>query len=142
MSNPRRLADYEAAGNAPRDRDDDALAANIARLRRTRRLSQKALAEAMRNHGQDHWRQTTASRVELGQQRLTGAEVVALQKVLGNEVIAGTELDALLKVSYPAVRDEAARRALAEAEAALTGALGVIRELRAVYDNDEKEAQS
>lgn len=142
VNEPRRWADYEAAGNAPHDRDDDALAANIARLRRSQRMSQAKLADAMRAHGQTHWHQTTASRVELGKQRLTGAEVVALQQILGDEVIAGSELDALLKLAYPAVRDEAARQALADAEQALSGALAVIRELRAIYDNEAKEGQA
>lgn len=119
--------------------DDAVMAANVMRLRKARGMNQTALADAMRAAGQGHWRQTTVSRVELGKQRLTGGEVMALQKILGNEVIDGTAMDTLMKVSYPRVREDAARRALAEAEQALAHALQTVQQLRALYTDDNQE---
>lgn len=135
----RRFEDFIAGDEAPSGQDDDLLAANVARLRRSQRLSQAALAEAMRAQGMTHWHQTTASRVELGRQRLTGGEVLALQKILGNEVIAGTELAGVTALAYPAVRSRLAQQALAQAEDALTQALNTVRELRAMFNDEQKD---
>lgn len=134
----RRWTDYEHA--AAEDTPDDAvLATNVARLRQAAGMSQTALADAMRAEGQDHWRQTTASRVERGRQRLTAGEVLALQRILGPDVIHGTAMLATMTAGHPLLREEAARRALAEAEAALAQALATVQALRALYSDDDTD---
>lgn len=132
-------SEYVAAGDAPADDDDRVIAANVARLRKAQRMSQDALGAAMRDAGQAHWRQTTVSRVENGRQRLTAGEVLALQQVLGPDVIGNTSMLADLQAAHPHVRDLAARKALADAERALAQALATVRELRALYDDEDKD---
>ena len=57
--------------------------AEIRAAREAARMSQNALAEAMRRAGQEHWRQTTVSRVERDIQRLTVDEWFAIRDVFG-----------------------------------------------------------
>lgn len=67
-------------------------------LRKAAGLSQGELAERMRDEGRSNWWQNTVSRIELGRQAVvTLADIMALQKILGTEVVEGTELSAAMK---------------------------------------------
>lgn len=65
---------------------------NMRRLRKAAKMSQGALAEKMSEQGRP-WHQTTVSRIEVGSQDLDSLEdVIALQGILGPELIDGTPL--------------------------------------------------
>ena len=71
----------------------------MTRLRERREaagLSQVALADAMRNAGMDHWRQTTVSRVERGTQGVKPWESAALDKILGATTSDAARIEATL----------------------------------------------
>ena len=115
--------------------DNETIAANVASLRKAQGMSQAALADAMRERGQDHWRQNTVSRVETGKQSLSVGEVIALEEILGGPLMRGTEFNARFKeFSAHVVRAGTAKR-LKRADEALTSALEEIRELRWVHDD-------
>jgi len=59
----------------------------IAYFRKRLAMSQQTLAKFMREHGQDHWRQTTVSRVENGNQTIDVSERRALAQILGNDIL-------------------------------------------------------
>lgn len=123
------------------DTDDGVVGANVSRLRKRAGLSQTALALAMREAGQTHWRQNTVSRVETGRQSLNVGEFRALSEILGN-VLEGTPLgDRLAEAGRSLVRNIVAVRlrnaetALGKVETALAQALDEVRTLRYVYDD-------
>jgi len=65
---------------------------NMRRLRKAAKMSQGALAEKMSEQGRP-WHQTTVSRIEVGSQELDSLEdIIALQGILGPDLIAGTPL--------------------------------------------------
>ncbi len=66
--------------------DMERIAWNIARLRKRAGMSQEALARAMVEAGEGHWRQTTVSRVERGKQGLRMSETIALLRILGDYI--------------------------------------------------------
>lgn len=76
---------------------DRTLSQNVTRLRKVCGLSQAALAEAMRERGQGHWRQTTVSRIETAKQAVSVGEAVELAAILG-DVLA----DVLPQAATPA----------------------------------------
>lgn len=63
---------------------------NVAELRQQAGLKQADLAARMVELGCANWRQTTVSRVEHGDQRVTLQELVALEEILGGEITRGT----------------------------------------------------
>lgn len=134
----RQWSEYAQAGATPSD-DDARLAANVARLRSAHRMKQSELADAMCEQGRTSWRQTTVSRVENGQQRLTGADLVALQQILGAAVLDGTQVAWTMQAALPEVRNRAAVAALDDAEQALQHALSTVQRVRALYTDDDKE---
>lgn len=65
---------------------------NMQRLRKAAKLSQGELAQEMTDRGRG-WHQNTVSRIELGKQELDSlGDVIALQEILGPELIEGTPL--------------------------------------------------
>ena len=72
--------------------DDLIVGRNVARLRKAAKLSQRGLAQAMRDAGFDNWHQNTVSRIENGLQAIgTGQEEGKLTELLG-DIFEGTEL--------------------------------------------------
>ena len=82
----------------PPPRSEPQIGFNMRELRKAAGLSQGELAERMRDEGRSSWWQNTVSRIELGRQAVvTLADIMALQKILGTEVVEGTELSAAMK---------------------------------------------
>lgn len=78
---------------------------NIKRRRRELGISQKGLAEKMRERGRDSWHQNTVSRVELGRQDVVVYDdVLALQDILGSDLIEGTGWEPSDRVGAAATR--------------------------------------
>lgn len=93
---------------------DAQVAENVAALRTEKGWSQNALATRMREIGQDHWRQTTVSRVENGAQGLTVGELRALTELLGQGVVAGSQVGRVLERTFGDSLELRARRIRAE----------------------------
>lgn len=103
-----------------------AIGVNVARLRTVAGMTQSDLAARMREAGRDHWRQTTVSRVENGQQRLPQADLHALTEVLG---------DGVTQDVVPVYRGHSAMREnLRRSELALAASLREIRLARLSLD--------
>lgn len=119
--------------------DDDTIARNIVRLRKAKGLSQSALADAMRERGQDHWRQNTVSRVETGKQSLNFGELRDLTDVLGNvleETKLGGAMSSLGKHIAEKERKRYLDKRLRSLDERLTAALDEVRQLRWMFDDD------
>lgn len=114
--------------------DAQLVADNMRRLRKAAEMSQGALAEAMRERGETHWRQTTVSRVENARQTLTMGEHRALEDILGPEVIAGTELQKSLRKFAGAVSDAAVTWRVQRLEELLTEAGEYLDDLKRLLD--------
>lgn len=121
--------------------DRDVIAFHVTRRRKALGLSQEALAEAMREAGQAHWRQTTVSRIENGKQELTVRELRSLEGILGN-VMAGTRISEAASSAAKAVRDAVLVRRLRRLDESLTAALEEltaaredVRALRTAFDD-------
>lgn len=119
--------------------DDELIAENIVRLRKSKGMSQAALADEMRSHGQDHWRQNTVSRVETGKQDLSFGELRVLTDVLGN-VLEGTSVGATMsavgKQLADAARERFVKTRLRALDERLTAALDEVHQLRWMFDDD------
>lgn len=104
------------------DEDRARLGRNVASLRRGAGLSQQALADEMRHQGMDHWRQTTVSRVESGAQVVDCDEWLALEGIVGADVLAGTRYELLGSPPRPSAgraRDTHLRAGFSQAREAL-----------------------
>jgi transcriptional regulator with XRE-family HTH domain len=123
-----------------KDDDSEVVAFNVARLRKGLDMSQTALAEAMQEAGQTHWRQNTVSRVETGKQAFSLGEVRALTDILGGDVMAGTFFSQSLRTSARGLQRAVVARRLKQADDALSQALTDIRELRGHFDDKYREA--
>lgn len=119
--------------------DDETIARNIVRLRKAKGLSQSALADAMRERGQDHWRQNTVSRVETGKQSPNFGELRDLTDVLGN-VLEETKLGGTLSSLGKHIAEKGRKRyldkRLRSLDERLTAALDEVRQLRWMFDDD------
>jgi ribosome-binding protein aMBF1 (putative translation factor) len=117
---------------------------NVRDLRAAAGLSQVALADAMRNAGMDHWRQTTVSRIENGAQTITNTgELKALEAILGDGVMRGTDFEDMMRKAGRRIHDAFVRVKLGMADKALTesieqsqAALKQVRHLRYVFDDE------
>ena len=131
---------YFGYGEGKDDDDSEVVAFNVARLRKRLDMSQTALAEAMQEAGQTHWRQNTVSRVETGKQALSFGEVRVLTDILGGDVMAGTFFSKSLRKSARGLQRAVVARRLKQADDALSQALTDIRELRGHFDDKYREA--
>jgi len=114
------------------------IGSNVRFLRQEKGLKQSELAEEMQKVGMENWYQTTVSRVERGSQALTGADVIALSKVLGGDVIVGTALDATLKVAANNLASREVKIRLAYLEEAVEEFQKVIGQLRELVGDDSR----
>ena len=117
--------------------DMERIAWNIARLRKRAGMSQEALARAMVEAGEGHWRQTTVSRVERGKQELNPGEMAALGGILGGDVMAGTHFSKTMRGVVSSAMRGATRRELAKIERSLRDALDALEGLRKVYEAED-----
>lgn len=120
---------------------DDArrVGSNIRYLREELGISQSALAESMREGGQDHWRQTTVSRVERGTQELSVGELLALERVFGPGTIFGTTTDETLQMMGVGIERGVTLRHLRKVAAALEESQELVQYLRQMYSDPELE---
>lgn len=119
-------------------RDEQVVAANIARLRKRRGLSQGALAEAMQQAGATWWHQNTVSRVERGLQSVSFKDFDALTTVLPG-VFAGTDLDGISRATARAAERYVVLPRLREVEQQLEQALSHVRELQYAFGEGEDD---
>lgn len=124
-----QLADMQTGAT---EADLRRVGANIRFARTEKGLSQAALADAMREAGQGHWRQNTVSRVENGRQEVYLGELDALERILGG-VLAGTELESALRDMGNTAQRVITVKRLRQVHQALIEAEKVISELRAIY---------
>lgn len=137
---PGRMADFQDyLQNSEDDHQERRrIGSNVRFLRQEKGLKQSELAEEMQKVGMENWYQTTVSRVERGSQALTGADVIALSKVLGGDVIVGTALDATLKVAANNLASREVKIRLAYLEEAVEEFQKVIGQLRELVGDDSR----
>ena len=119
------------------------LGRNVRDLRVASGLSQTALADAMRVAGLEHWRQTTVSRIERGTQVINMGELKALEAIVGEGVLRGTELEEGMRKAGRRIHDAYVRVKLGLADQALTDTIEQaetarfqVRQLRYLFDAD------
>ncbi|MCT1618497.1 helix-turn-helix domain-containing protein [Janibacter hoylei] len=114
--------------------DDKRVGSNVRFARQEKGLSQAALAESMRAEGQAHWRQTTVSRVERGDQKIAVGEIRALERILGpGTVLAGTDTDQAMRAIGLSVERGVALRHLRRVAESLKESAELVQDLRAMY---------
>lgn len=118
---------------------NETMGAEIRRIRKDKGLSQQQLADSMREHGQDHWRQNTVSRVEAGRQSLDIAELEALQQCLGTEALLQ-----LIRVTASATYSKVDRKLDLQlnADNQVSVVLKLIEEAHVTLDNYAKDLHS
>jgi transcriptional regulator with XRE-family HTH domain len=124
------------------DEDGVRIGRNLVSLRKEKGLTQTALADAMREAGQDHWRQNTVSRVEGGQQPLNLGEIRALSRIVSARLLEGTELAEGLRATAEEINALVIREQLTRATALLreaTDALAMVQELMARQPVESEE---
>lgn len=116
-------------------RDQDVVAANIARLRKERGMSQAALADAMQEAGATWWHQNTVSRIERGTQVVTFKDLPALTAVLPG-VFSGTDLHGVSQAPVRSVERSLVLPRLHRVEQGLEAALAEVRELQYAFGEE------
>ncbi|MFK5688737.1 helix-turn-helix domain-containing protein [Ornithinimicrobium sp. LYQ92] len=119
--------------------DDRRVGSNVRYARQEVGLSQSDLAAAMREAGQEHWHQTTVSRVERGAQSITVAEGMALTTILGPGVSFGTSTDSELQLSADLIQRGQLLKRLRYVDEALTELTRVVRDMREVLADPQLE---
>lgn len=120
--------------------EDKRIGSNVRFLRQERGFTQAQLAEEMQKAGQDHWYQTTVSRVERGSQSLTSAEVLALNEVLGSGVMHGTDFDATMKNLTNNLLSKAVTDRIAYIEQGMTEIQRVFNEIQELLGKTGQES--